>query len=159
MTPLHTVCRGCKPQPVPGEEPEPLSSSFCYSGLSYSQCQRNCDYCCGAGGCLKDPTPGKAQMLCPHKPQAPLVKGAEHSWNPQAHCLHVGRTAPDPICFTMAGAQGSWVSFSLVLVPLPTVPVFSPITCRVTDLISVTSMWTTGESETSHSGVLKVVLL
>lgn len=35
----------------------------------------------------------------------------------------------------------------------------SPITYHVTDLISVTSMWTTGESETFHSGVLKVVLL
>lgn len=123
---LFTQCKGWEPQPLPGEEPEPLSSSFSYSGLSYSQRQRNCDYCCGAGGCLKDPTPGKAQMLCPHKPHAPLVKGAEHSWNPQAHCLHVGRTAPGPICFTMVGAQGSWVSFSLVFGPLPTVPVFPP---------------------------------
>lgn len=83
-------------------------------------------YCCRAEGRLKDPTPRKAQMLCPHKPHVALVKGAEHPWNAQAHCLHVGRTAPGPICFTLVGAKGSWV-FSHFCIS-------APITLQVTDL-------------------------
>lgn len=107
-------------------------------------------YCCWAEGRLKDPTPGKAQMLCPHKPHVALVKGAEHPWNAQAHCLHVGRTAPGPICFTLVGAKG-WL---LGIFPFLHLCPHHPLGYR-----PGFGSWATGESETFYFGVLKVVFL